>query len=116
MEAVACFRRRGGEVEARPRESAASTHAILRDALNSSNARQRLERFAAALSCPTVIEAARAVGIHQSTPATQISRLEGDLGRPLIERAERGRRARPTPFGGKVAAAANRLTGPDWWP
>jgi hypothetical protein len=37
--------------------------AILRDALNSPNARQRLECFAAALPYPTVTEAARALGI-----------------------------------------------------
>ncbi|WP_345667515.1 LysR family transcriptional regulator [Streptomyces similanensis] len=62
--------------------------------------------------CPTVTEAARALGIHQSTLTTQINRLERDLGRPLIERTERGRKMRPTPFGRKVAAAAKRLIGP----
>nr|WP_251983047.1 LysR family transcriptional regulator [Streptomyces violaceusniger] len=56
-----------------------------RDALNSPNARQRLERFAAALPYPTVTEAARALVIHQPTLTTQINRLERDLGRPLIE-------------------------------
>ncbi|MDV9199306.1 LysR family transcriptional regulator [Streptomyces sp. Wh19] len=49
--------------------------------------------------------------MHQSTLTTQVNRLERDLGRPLIERAERGRKMRPTPFGRKVAAAAKRLTG-----
>ncbi len=85
--------------------------AILRAAMTSSNARQRLERFAAALPYSTVTEVARALGIHQSKLTTQINRLEKDLGRPLIERAERGRRMRPTPFSGKLAAAAKRLTG-----
>ncbi|WP_256967850.1 helix-turn-helix domain-containing protein [Streptomyces sp. CS057] len=79
--------------------------------MTSSNARQRLERFAAALPYSTVTEAARALGIHQSKLTTQINRLEKDRGRPLIERAERGRRMRPTPFSGKLAAAAKRLTG-----
>ncbi|MFF6780977.1 LysR family transcriptional regulator [Streptomyces sp. NPDC012510] len=83
------------------------------DALTSTNALQQLERFASALPYPTVAEAARALGMHQSTPTTQINRLERDLGRPLIERAERGRRMRPTPFGRKVAAATKRLTDPD---
>lgn len=59
----------------------------------------------------TVTEAARALGIHQSKLTTQINRLEKDRGRPLIERAERGRRMRPTPFSGMLAAAAKRLTG-----
>ncbi|MDO0929604.1 LysR family transcriptional regulator [Streptomyces sp. TG1A-8] len=54
---------------------------------------------------PTVTEAARALGVHQSTPVTQINRLEKDLGQSLIERAERGRRTRPTRFGRSVAAA-----------
>ncbi|MCX4734696.1 LysR family transcriptional regulator [Streptomyces sp. NBC_01363] len=57
---------------------------------------------------PTVTEAARALGIHQSTLVTQINRLERDLGRPLIERAERGRRMRPTRFGRSVAAAVRK--------
>ncbi|MFI9029742.1 hypothetical protein [Streptomyces sp. NPDC053560] len=41
-----------------------------------------------------------------------MNRLEKDLGRLLIERAERGRRMRPTPFGRKVAAATKRIIGP----
>lgn len=94
-------------------DQAADAPAILRAALTGPNAWQRLERFAAALPYSTVTEAARALGIHQSTLTTQINRLEKDLGRPLIERAERGRRMRPTPFGRKVAAAAKRLIGPD---
>ncbi|GAA1893781.1 TniQ family protein [Streptantibioticus ferralitis] len=109
------LRPRGGashHTALRTPEQAADAPAILRDALTSPNARQRLERFAAALPYPTVTEAARALGIHQSTLTTQINRLERDLGRPLIERAERGRRMRPTPFGRKVAVAAKRLIGP----
>lgn len=109
------LRPRGGgshDTALRATDQAARTPAILRDALTSPNAWQRLERFNAALPYPTVTEAARALGIHQSTLTTQINRLERDLGRALIERAERGRRMRPTPFGRKVAAAAKRLTGP----
>ncbi|MEV7865361.1 TniQ family protein [Streptomyces sp. NPDC088124] len=109
------LRPRGGashHASLRTPEQAADAPAILRDALTSPNARQRLERFAAALPYPTVTDAARALGIHQSTLTTQINRLERDLGRPLIERAERGRRMRPTPFGRKVAAATKRLIGP----
>ncbi|MEU2131464.1 LysR family transcriptional regulator [Streptomyces sp. NPDC018352] len=109
------LRPRGGashHTALRAPEQATDAPAILRAALTSPNARQRLERFAAALPYSTVTEAARALGIHQSTLTTQINRLEKDLGRPLIERAERGRRMRPTPFGRKVAAAAKRLIGP----
>ncbi|WSB48922.1 TniQ family protein [Streptomyces cellulosae] len=109
------LRPRGGashHTALRAPEQATDAPAILRAALTSPNTRQRLERFAAALPYPTVTEAARALGIHQSTLTTQINRLEKDLGRPLIERAERGRRMRPTPFGRKVAAAAKRFIGP----
>ncbi|MFI2377965.1 TniQ family protein [Streptomyces sp. NPDC018964] len=109
------LRPRGGashHTALRAPEQATDAPAVLRDALACPNARQRLERFAAALPYPTVTEAARALGIHQSTLTTQINRLERDLGRPLIERAERGRKMRPTPFGRKVAAAVKRLIGP----
>lgn len=108
------LRSRGGashHIALRTAEEAADAPVILRDALTGPNAWQRLERFAAALPYPTVTEAAWALGIHQSTLTTQINRLERDLGQPLIERAERGRKMRPTPFGRRVAAAAKRLSG-----
>ncbi|MFE1932183.1 LysR family transcriptional regulator [Streptomyces sp. NPDC056669] len=41
-----------------------------------------------------------------ATLTTRIIRLERDLGRPLLERAERGRGMRLTPFGRRVADAA----------
>jgi DNA-binding transcriptional LysR family regulator len=59
--------------------------------LNSPYAWQRLNRFAAALSYRTLSEAAEQLGITQSTLVTQINRLEGNTGGPLLERAERGR-------------------------
>ncbi|NEE15069.1 LysR family transcriptional regulator, partial [Streptomyces sp. SID7499] len=108
------LRPRGGashHTALRAPEQATDAPAILRAAMTSSNARQRLERFAAALPCSTVTEAARALGIHQSKLTTQINRLEKNRGRPLIERAERGRRMQRTPFSRKLAAAAKRLTG-----
>lgn len=113
------LRPRGGashHTALRTPDQAADAPEILHEALTGPNAWQRLERFAATLLYPTVTEAARSLGIHQSTLTTQINRLERDLGRPLIERAERGRRMRPTPFGRKVAAATERLTGPNWQP
>ncbi|WP_228183494.1 helix-turn-helix domain-containing protein [Streptomyces anulatus] len=108
------LRPRGGashHTALRAPEQATDAPAILRAAMTSSNARQRLERFAAALPYSTVTEAARALGIHQSKLTTQINRLEKDRGRPLIERAERGRRMQRTPFSRKLAAAAKCLTG-----
>ncbi|WP_406495750.1 LysR family transcriptional regulator [Streptomyces sp. NBC_00846] len=54
-------------------------------------------------------EAAQALGINQPTLVIQINRLEKDLGQPLLERAERGRTMRLTPFGKRVAAAAKTI-------
>ncbi|MFG2841752.1 LysR family transcriptional regulator [Kitasatospora sp. NPDC048296] len=82
---------------------------ILRIALTSPYAWQRLDRFLAAVSYPTMREAAAALGINQSALVTQISRLERDLGNPLFERAERGRPMRLTAVGEEVTAAAQRL-------
>ncbi|MEU9499668.1 hypothetical protein [Streptomyces sp. NPDC048196] len=38
----------------------------------------------------------------------QINRLEQDLGHPMLERAERGRAMKPTPFRTRVAAAIRK--------
>ncbi|WP_225080677.1 LysR family transcriptional regulator [Streptomyces sp. CoT10] len=83
--------------------------AVLRDALTSPYARQRLSRLLAARTCPTPTEAARDLGIHQSALVTQINRLERDLGQALFERAERGRAMKLTPFGETVTAAASTV-------
>ncbi|MGW3152179.1 helix-turn-helix domain-containing protein [Streptomyces sp. NPDC001177] len=48
-------------------------------------ARQRLSRCLAVQSHPTLTEAARDLGIHHSTLAIQLNRLEADLGHPLFE-------------------------------
>lgn len=53
----------------------------------------------------TMRKAAQALGIHPATLIKKVNELERDLGHPLIERAERGRGMRPTPFGTKVAEA-----------
>jgi len=82
---------------------------LLNAYLTSPYARQRLDRFVAAVSYPTMSEAAAALGINQSALVTQISRLERDLGHPLYERAERGRPMRLTPVGKEVVATARRL-------
>jgi transposase-like protein len=86
-------------------EQAARTPAILRKALTSPYAWQRLERFAAAVRYPTLHEAARARGVTPAALIKQIQRLEKDLGQQLLERAERGHPMKLTPFGHKVATA-----------
>ncbi|WP_308369427.1 MULTISPECIES: LysR family transcriptional regulator [unclassified Streptomyces] len=104
------LRPRGGgshDIALRVTEQAARTPAILRKALTSTYAWQRLERFAAAASYRTIGEAAQALGINQPTLVIQINRLERDLGKALLERAERGRAMKLSPFGKKVVAVVS---------
>ncbi|MFJ7591510.1 TniQ family protein [Streptomyces sp. NPDC097617] len=108
------LRPRGGgshDTALRVTEKRAETPALLRKALTSPYAWQRIERFLAASGYPTICEAARALGINQPTLVIQINRLEKDLGQLLIERAERGRAMKLTAFGKKVAAAARNIQG-----
>ena len=90
----------------------ANTPAILRKALTGTFAWQRLERFAAASSYPTIGEAAKALSIHPSALVIQINRLERDLGKTLLERAERGRAMKLTPLGKKIVAAVCTRSSP----
>ncbi|MFD7552890.1 TniQ family protein [Streptomyces sp. NPDC059816] len=105
--------RRGGashNATLRAAERATQAPVVLSDALTSAYAWDRLERFIAALSHDTMRQAARALGIGQSTLVTQINRLERDLGQPLIERAQRGQPMRPTAFGTKIVAVARAMS------
>ncbi|PAU45192.1 helix-turn-helix domain-containing protein [Streptomyces albireticuli] len=57
------------------------------------------------MCCPTLGEAARALGTTQPVLAAQIARLEHDLGKHLLERAGRGRGMQATQFGARVVTA-----------
>ncbi|MFE6916669.1 LysR family transcriptional regulator [Streptomyces rubiginosohelvolus] len=94
----------------RTADEAEALPAILRKALTGPHARQRLARFLAVQPYPTLTEAAQDLGIHQSALVAQINRLEVDLGKPLFERAERGRAMKLTRFGKRVVAAAQLIT------
>jgi hypothetical protein len=108
------------QIQLRPRGGAShgsSLHTInqasdlpdpLAKALTSPYAWQRLNRFAAAIGYRTLSEAAGHLGITQSALVIQISRLERDIGGPLLERAERGRTMHPTPLGEQILAALQR--------
>ncbi|MFF8595193.1 LysR family transcriptional regulator [Streptomyces sp. NPDC015220] len=88
------LRPRGGarhDTALRTADEADTLPVILRKALTGLFAWQRLSRFVAARSYPTLADAARHLGIHQSALVTEINRLERDLGQALFERAERGR-------------------------
>jgi len=84
---------------------------ILRPALTSAGAWNRLHRFVAAAEFPTIGAAACALGSHQSTLNSQIHRLERDLGGKLLERAERGRPMALTALGAKVAQEVRQASG-----
>lgn len=106
------LRPRGGgshNVALRAVDQAAAVPAILRAALTGPFAWQRLDRFVAALRYATIREAAKVLGATQPALTAQIARLEGDLGQALLERAERGRPMKPTPFGKRVAAAVGKV-------
>lgn len=106
------LRPRGGashHTALRTADEAEGHPAVLRKALTGSFARQRLSRFLAARSYPTLTEAARDLGIHQSTLVIQINRLEADFGQPFFVRAERGMAMKLTRFGKRVVAAARKI-------
>ncbi|WP_432064138.1 helix-turn-helix domain-containing protein [Streptomyces sp. C10-9-1] len=106
------LRPRGGashQTVLRTADEAEALPVILRKALTGPYVRQRLARFLAAQSYPTPTEAAQDLGIHQSALVIQINRLERDLGKALLERAERGRAMKLTPFGAKVIAAIRTM-------
>lgn len=106
------LRPRGGgshNAALRTADQATAAPVVLREALTSPHAWQRLERFVAALRYPTIGEAAKALGTTQPALTIQITHLERDLGQPLLERAERGRAMKATPFGKRVIAAAREL-------
>ncbi len=106
------LRPRGGashHTALRTADEAEGHPAILRKALTGPYARQRLSRFLAARTYPTLTEAARDLGIHQSTLVIQINRLEADFGQPLLVRAERGTAMKLTRFGKRVVAAARKI-------
>ncbi|WP_406362887.1 TniQ family protein [Streptomyces sp. NBC_01579] len=79
---------------------------LLRPALNSPAAESRLRHLVAASTHPTLNEAARALGLHNSTLVNQLNRLARELGGPLLERAERGRPMKLTPLGKRVVRTA----------
>jgi len=106
------LRSRGGashHTALRTAEEADAFPAILHKALASPYGWQRLSRFLEARSYRTLTEAARGLGIHLSALVIQINRLEADLGKPLFERAERGKAMKLTPFGESVIAAAQKI-------
>lgn len=77
--------------------------------LTGSHARQRLARYAAAITYDTLTEAAVGLGIAKSHLIKQVGMLEAQLGASLITRAERGHPMEPTALGRRVLTAMKRL-------
>ncbi len=107
------LRARGGRYQPTPRDIAVAADApvILRSALPDICGWQRLQRFAAATAYPTVTAAAYALGLHPVTLTCHINRLERDLGRQLLVRAQRGHPMKLTAFGAKVVRAIDLANG-----
>ena len=78
---------------------------ILRPALSQIGGAARLKRFEMVLQYPTITAAAADLGLRQPVLTSQITRLEGELGGALIERAQRGRPMTLTKRGARVLRA-----------
>lgn len=96
------------------RNAARKAPKLLRPALAGVGGAQRLARFAAAATHPTVTAAAAAMGLHQGVLQNQINRLGSDLGGPLLTRAQRNHPMTTTPLGQRVLRAWLRWIEPGY--
>ena len=64
-----------------------------------------MSRFETVLRYPTITAAAADLGLRQAVLTSQITRLEGELGGALVERAQRGRPMTITKRGARVLRA-----------
>jgi len=107
------LRGRGGPSHTANIKAAKDAHdapKILRRALVAIGGAERLRRFAAASAYPTLTAAATALGLHQPVLHGQITRLEGELGGMLLERAQRGQPMTLTDLGTRVLTAWSAWT------
>ncbi|MFD4665149.1 LysR family transcriptional regulator [Streptomyces halstedii] len=108
------LRPRGGASHSQALRAAEQTSRaprILRPALTGQGAKERLNRFAAASSYPSLGTAASGLGLNTFVLVAQINRIERELGGPLLVRAERGRPMKLTPLGRNVLRAVRRSQG-----
>ncbi len=85
--------------------STAHAPAILKPALAGIGGWERLQRFVEASKYPTLTIAANELGVHQFSLVNQINRIERELGKKLLVRAERGRPMRLNRDGAAVVRA-----------
>lgn len=79
---------------------------LLKNALQGHHGKERLQRFAAISSYPTLNEAVRSLGLNQPSLSCQIRALERDVGGQLLMRAERGRPMHLTKLGRNLLEVA----------
>jgi hypothetical protein len=82
---------------------------LLQRTLNTDGGLLRVRRFAAAVQHPTMSDAAKHLGLNQSSWVVQMQRLERDVDAPLVERAERGRPQSTTTAGETLLAELDTL-------
>ncbi|WP_082948694.1 LysR family transcriptional regulator [Mycobacterium sp. 1274756.6] len=75
---------------------------------------ERLQRFAAAAQHPTLTIAAEALQLNQFELVNQINRIERELGKRLLDRAERGRPMTLTDDGARGVAAVRACQRKGW--
>ncbi|WP_323958835.1 LysR family transcriptional regulator [Arthrobacter sp. JZ12] len=80
--------------------------ALLVNALKGHRGKERLQRFAAISSYPSLNSAVRSLGLTQSRLSTQIKALERNVGGPLLTRAGRGQPMHLTPLGSELLEVA----------
>jgi hypothetical protein len=86
-------------------EEAEQAPALLRPALSQIGGAARLNRFETVLRYPTITAAAADLGLRQPVLTSQITRLEGELGGALIQRAQRGHPMTITKRGAQILRA-----------
>jgi Bacterial regulatory helix-turn-helix protein, lysR family len=94
--------------------AAADAPPALRPAMTGPGAWKRLRRLAAATSYSSLTEAGASLGIDPTVLASQVSRLERELGHRLLDRVVGQRTMHPTAHGEKIIAAIRgaSATGP----
>ncbi|WP_307844647.1 LysR family transcriptional regulator [Actinospica acidithermotolerans] len=103
------LRPRGGASHHNAMHGVDAAPEILWPLLHGEYALERLRRFAAVSAYDTLTAAAATLGTTQSALTSQITRLERDLGEPLLVRAERGSAMQLTETGHAVLAALHQL-------
>jgi hypothetical protein len=107
------LRQRGGVSHVSRVRPNADLPPLLRKCTAGQFGRQRVERFLVIESCRSLGEAAELLGVHQPTLTSQLVRLEGDAGGPLLVRARHGFVGqKATTLGRRLVREAEKYLGP----